>query len=192
MKKLLYIALLIGLTFSCAKNPFSSRDSEAPFTQAGTFIPPTSPEIVLENLRLSYSELVISNYTQTIDSNFVFSYDYVEGVFLDSTWGFAAEMNLTENLFNDIRLAKGSRVLNVEFMMQSGQDDIVLDTSATLIRGYVVSISDSLENELERFEGVAQFGMVESSFNYWTLLRWEDLHLATDIKSWVDLKTRYR
>lgn len=192
MKKYILILIMMVLGLSCAKNPFSSRDSETPFTQAGTFIPPTSPQIVLENLRLSYSELVIGNFMQTIDSSFVFSFDYVEGVLIDSTWGYTAEVNLTENLFGDIRLSKGARKLNVELTPRSGQQDVMLDTSATLIRGYVVSISDSLDNELERFEGVAQFDMIESSFNYWRLQHWDDLHLDTSTKSWADLKNRYR
>jgi hypothetical protein len=180
------------LILSCAKNPFSARDSEDPFKKAGTFIPPTSPEIVLENLKLSYQELVIGNYMQTIDSAFIFRFDYVEGVLLDSTWGYSTEVNLTENLFNDIQLSGGLQSLDVELTPQEGQVDIVLDTAATLIRGYVVSVMDSLGNVLEKYEGVAQFEMVEGSFNYWTLLVWEDYHLDTEKQSWADFKNLYR
>jgi hypothetical protein len=192
MKKLILIAALSVLLAGCAKNPFAARESDDPITPAGTFVPPTSPQIVLENLKLAYSELVIGNLMQTIDSNFVFRFDYIAGVIADTTWGFTAEVNLTENLFNDILLSEGARVLSVELEPRSGQDDIVLDTAATLIRGYMVSISDSLGNDLERYEGVAEFELIESSFNYWTLLVWDDYHLETDSKSWADLKSSYR
>jgi len=192
MIRIVITTILIVTTLSCAKNPFSSRESEQPSSEAGTFIPPTSPEIVLENLQLSYSELVIGNFIQTLDSNFSFSFDYVEGVITDSTWGFAEEINLTENMFSELRLNQESRSISIELAPRIDYDDILLDTAATLIRSYLLIIADSSGAELERYEGVSQFDLVENSFNFWTLLSWEDLHLDTETKSWADLKTRYR
>lgn len=192
MKKLLIILALSLLLVSCAKNPFSSRDSDTPVSAAGTFIPPTSPEIVLENLRLAYNELVISNFIQSIDSNFVFRFDFIEGATLDTTWDFAQEVNLTENLFSDFRLSEGELTISVEMTPQFGQEDIVLDTMAIMIRSYVITVSDTLQKETEVYEGVSQFELIESSFNYWTLLVWEDLHVDTRTKSWADLKSKYR
>ena len=192
MKKLIVI-LLVGLLLgSCAKNPFSSRESEAPSEQAGTFIPPTSPEIVLENLRLAYSEMVIGNFIECLDSGFVFSFDYVEGSLIDTSWGHAVEINLTENLFADFRSAKTNRQLEVEFSLQPDQADVVLDTTAMLIRGYVVTVSDTTGAPLAAYEGIAQFDLVEAAFNFWALARWEDLHLSTRSPSWADLKNSYR
>jgi hypothetical protein len=177
---------------SCAKNPFSSRDSEVPFKEAGTFIPPTSPQIVLENLRLAYTEMVISNFMQTLDSNFVFSFDYIEGSLIDTSWGYSVEINLTDNMFADFLAAGGDMQLEIVFEQVSGQPDILLDTTATLIRSYTLTVSDSSGAALESYEGVSEFVMTEAAFEFWALRHWEDLHLDTRSPSWADLKSRYR
>ncbi len=192
MKKLLIITMILALLVACAKNPFSSRDSEAPFEEAGTFIPPTSPEIVLDNLRLAYEEMVIGNFIESLDSNFVFVFDYIEGTLIDTSWGFAQEINLTGNLFADFRGDKANRQIAIEFFEQSEQQDILLDTTAMMIRSYVLTVSDSSGAAVETYEGVAQFDLVEAAFNFWAIARWEDLHLDTRSPSWADLKNSYR
>ncbi len=192
MRYFIPIALALLLVGSCAKNPFSARDSEEPSTQAGTFIPPTLPKFVLENLKLSYSELVISNFIQTLDSNFIFHFDYLEGIEIDSTWGFSEEIDRTERLFNDFRSEKSAFSLSVQFIQQEEQQDVILDTAAILIRDYVVTVTDSLDNKVGCYKGISRFEMVESSFSYWTLLVWEDWHLTTGAESWADLKNKYR
>ena len=107
---LILVALLL---VSCAKNPFSTRDSEPPTGKAGTFIPPTTPQIVLENLRFCYQELVIGNFIQCLDSDFLFQFDFIQGAQTDSSWGYAREVSLTEKLFNDFNAPKATRSMRV-------------------------------------------------------------------------------
>jgi hypothetical protein len=186
---LILIALLIG---SCAKNPFSTRDSEPPTSQAGTFIPPTAPQIVLENLRLCYSELVISNFVQCLDSQFVFRFDFLQGAQTDSGWMFAQEVSLTEKMFNEFGADVSGRTLKVVFSAQADQPDVVLDSIATLVRSYTVTVLDSADVRLGGYQGVASFVMVESAFNFWAIRSWSDLHLNLDTQSWAELKNAYR
>ncbi len=187
------LTLLITLAItSCAKNPFSTRDSEAPTTHAGTFIPPTTPQIVLENLRLSYGELVISNFIQCLDSDFVFRYDFIQGAQSDSGWRFSQEVSLAEKLFTDFNASRSERKLNVVLTTQSGQPDIILDTSATLVRGYTITVSDTAGKALQTYQGVARFELIEGAFNFWAILNWSDLHLNLDTQSWAELKNAYR
>jgi hypothetical protein len=192
MKRLFLVAIVCLLVASCAKNPFSTRDSEPPTTRAGTFIPPTTPQIVLENLRLCYAELIISNFVQCLDSNYAFTFDFSQGAQSDTGWNFAQEVSLTEKMFTDFNAAKTDRTLKITFTAQSGQPDVVLDSAATLVRGYTVVVADTTGKELSSFQGVARFEMSEGAFNFWAISKWRDLHLNLGTRSWAELKNAYR
>jgi hypothetical protein len=180
------------LSLGCAKDPFSVRDNEPPTTRPGTFIPPTAPLIVLENLRLSYSELVIGNYVQCLDSHFVFKFDYIQTTPGDTAWNYTREVTLTQKMFNEFSANKATRRMEVQFNSLIDQPDAVLDTSATLVRSYTLLITDTLGTVQEDFHGIARFELIESSFNFWTLRRWEDLHGETQTNSWAEFKNAYR
>lgn len=192
MRGLVVIMLTALLAASCAKSPFSTRDSEPPTARAGTFIPPTTPQIVLENLRLCYFELVIGNFVQSLDSNFVFTYDFLQGSQADSGWDFRQELNLTEKMFNDFAVNKSERSLRVTFTAQFEQPDVILDSAATLVRSYTITVADSAGQTSTSYAGVARFEMIESAFNFWAISSWSDLHLNLDTPSWVELKNAYR
>jgi hypothetical protein len=192
VKRILFIILIALFVVSCAKNPFSTRDSEPPTAKAGTFITPTTPQIVLENLRLCHSELVIGNFVQCLDSDFVFTYDFLPGAQPDSGWGFKQELNLIEKMFNDFNATKSERSLRVTFVAQAQQPDIILDSTATLVRSYTVLVIDSSGLMSSSYRGIARFEMIESAFNFWAIRSWSDLHLNLDIPSWAELKSAYR
>ena len=192
MRRVVFIIAIALFVTSCAKNPFSTRESEPPTAAAGTFITPTTPQIVLENLRLCYSELVIGNFVQSLDSNFVFSYDFLQGAQADSGWGFKQELNLTEKMFNDFSATKSERSLRVTFIAQPGQPDIILDSTATLVRSYTVIVADSSGRVSSSYQGVVRFEMIESTSNFWAIRSWSDLHSNLDIPSWAELKNAYR
>lgn len=186
------LLLSLVLLTSCAKNPFSTRDSEDPTGRVGTFIPPTAPQIVLENLRFSYNELVIGNFTQCLDSSFTFRFDFLQTLPGDTSWSYVQEVNLTTKMFNEFSAEKALRKITIEFTPQQEQPDLILDTTATLIRSYVLTIADTLGTVQQNFQGIARFDLVESAFNFWSLRRWEDLHLDLDISSWAEFKNAYR
>ena len=192
MRRVIFIILTALLMASCAKNPFSTRESEPPTAKAGTFITPTTPQIVLENLRLCYSELVIGNFVQSLDSDFVFKYDFLQGAQADSGWGFKQELNLTEKMFNDFGATKSERSLRVTFVAQSEQPDIILDSTATLVRSYTIIVADSSGQMSGSYRGVVRVEMIESTSNFWAIRSWSDLHLDLDTPSWAELKNAYR
>ncbi|MGB5106064.1 MAG: hypothetical protein WBP29_06895 [Candidatus Zixiibacteriota bacterium] len=190
--KVFALLLIMLALLSCAKDPFSTRDNELPTKKPGTFIPPTAPAIVLENLRLSYSELVIGNFIQCLDSNFTFRFDFVQTTPGDTSWGFNQEVALTQKMFNEFSSNKEVRRISIEFVDLPDQSDILLDTAATLIRSYTLSVTDTLGTVQDNFHGVARFDLVESAFNFWSLRRWEDLHSDTQVSSWAEFKNAFR
>jgi hypothetical protein len=192
VRSVVLIILMALLVASCAKNPFSTRESEPPTAKAGTFVTPTTPQIVLENLRFCYSELVIGNFVQSLDSNFVFKFDFLSGAQTDSGWDLRQEVNLTEKMFNDFNATKGKQSPRVIFIAQPDQPDIILDSTATLVRSYTVIVADSSGVLLSSYGGIVRFEMIESAFNFWAIRSWSDLHLNLVTHSWAELKNAYR
>jgi len=191
LHRLLLLFVSVLTIYSCAKNPFSTRDNEEPTEPVGTFIPPTSPLIVLENLRFAYSELVIGNFVQCLDNSFIYRFDFLQTLPGDTAWDYRQEVNLTTKLFSACSADK-SRMISIQLTLQVDQPDLVLDTTATLIRSYTVSVTDSLGTVKQNFQGIARFDLVEGAFNFWSLRRWEDLHEDLGINSWAEFKNAYR
>ena len=101
-------------------------------------------------------------------------------------------MNITEKLFNDIIAFRASRSLEVEFSTVSGQQDVILDTTALLVRSYVLTLSDSTSKAVSVYQGVARFELAESAFNFWAITQWRDFHADLETRSWAELKNAYR
>ncbi|NIP42534.1 MAG: hypothetical protein GWO41_09400, partial [candidate division Zixibacteria bacterium] len=110
MKRFAPVVILLFL--ACA-SPFDSRDSEPPITDRGTFIQPVSPQIVLFNLENSYKELIITNFMQSLDSNFLFIFDFVTGIPPegDSGWTYSEELRLTELIFNNFQADTAAEII---------------------------------------------------------------------------------
>jgi hypothetical protein len=80
----------------------------------------------------------------------------------------------------------------VTFANQPNQPDIILDSTATLVRSYTVTVADSAGQESSSYKGIVRFEMIESAFNFWAIRGWSDLHLNLDTPSWAELKNAYR
>lgn len=192
MRLRVFFLILAIFVASCAKDPFSTRDNEPPTTRPGTFIPPTAPALVLENLRLSYSELVIGNFIQCLDSSFTFAFDFIQAAPGDTVWGYSLEVALTQKMFNEFKADPRARTVEIRFDRLVDQPDLTSDTTATIIRSYVLTIVDSLGTVEDNFHGIARFDLVESAFNFWSLRRWGDLHTETELNTWAEFKNAYR
>lgn len=193
MKKI--IAALLLIVLSCA-DPFSSRESNPPVTDTGTFVQPVTPQIVLFNLENSYKDLVITNYIQCLDSNFVFRYDFVtkQPNATDSGWSYSEEMRINESMFNNM-LSDTSAGFLVSLSPLIDRPDEAFDTSAVIYRSYVLRvIAPDNQGGLDtsQYVGTSIFTMIENEQGLWSISRWEDQHQNTSIPSWADFKNGYR
>ncbi|HEQ99045.1 MAG TPA: hypothetical protein ENO22_06870 [candidate division Zixibacteria bacterium] len=193
MKK--YALTLILIFIACA-SPFDSRESELPTNDRGTFIQPVSPQVVLFNLENSFKELIITNFMQSLDSNFFFLYDFVTGSPPegDSGWAHSEELRLTELIFNNFQADSGAEIILSLTPLQN-QADQSYDTTAVLYRSYslqAVKTGSGGQIDTTEYLGTSIFTMVENNQGLWSLLTWEDRHQSTNIPSWADFKNGYR
>jgi len=193
MKRVLPLLLLLFLGCS---DPFSSRESEPPITDHGTFIQPVTPQIVIFNLENAYKEFIVTNYMMCLDSNFFFKYDFVIRQINehDSGWHYSEELRLIESSFNSL-LADSAALFSLSLSPLTGQQDQAFDTTAILYRSYTLThinnISDSTADTTE-YLGTSIFTMIENQQGLWSIIRWEDQHQNTNIPSWADYKNGYR
>jgi len=92
----------------CGCGLFEPRTPEVP-GKTGTWIPPTTPEIVLENIQSSMTQKVISNYVQNFTTDFVFHPDPSDSIDLSATqpnvydnWTRSVDSTVTQAIFDDV------------------------------------------------------------------------------------------
>jgi hypothetical protein len=194
MKKA-FLLICILILAGCA-DPFSGRESEPPISDAGTYIQPVTPQIVLFNLEQSYKELLVSNYLLCLDSSFFFKYDFVVRQIdeNDSGWLYMDEIRLTESLFNN-RLADTMLSTSMALSVLAEQNDQAFDTMAILYRSYTITAIDNSNEsnpDTSEYVGTSIFTMIENEQGLWSIIRWEDQHQNTNTPSWADYKNGYR
>lgn len=194
---------LMALTFlsGCAKNPFSTRDSEQPYGAAGTWETPQSPDVTLNNLLYAYNEMVaISNYELCFSDSFSFSSpeDSIDAVNngrgdLFANWDKSVEIQTALNIFATF---SGADTLGLFLTMApaSQYTDIVEDTTAVMYRSYTLTLitTHPLSADTTVAEWLATFHLRQEQLNWWTITWWGDIPALPGQTDWGDIKAEYR
>lgn len=196
-----YAALcLCILMTACAKNPFSTRDTEDPYGSAGTWETPQSPAVALQNLFFAYNEMVISNYQLCFSDSFLFSSpeDSIDAVndgrgdlFVD--WNKQVEVGVANNIFSTFSAAD---TLDLFLTLTSAEDyiDVIEDTSAVLYRSYSLVLINAAAGSADTVSarGLASFHLYQEQLNWWTIYLWQDIPAVSGETDWGDIKAEYR
>ena len=173
---------------------FSPREAEPPIdtTDPYAWKPPTTPEIVLENLSNSFPAgkrnfyLDVLKHTQDGTQDFVFVPDPViatsqPGVF--DNWGYEEEENFVTKLFESLQDG-GFQRLDWEVDQISPLGD-----TYEVITDYRMTLSYKSGNETlpVQLGGQATITMVENSELIYEIVRWEDLNSDT-LQCWTEIK----
>ncbi|NQT62279.1 MAG: hypothetical protein HQ556_04910 [Candidatus Marinimicrobia bacterium] len=189
------ISILAVLFVLGACELFTPRDSEPPIDVLDPYawVPPTSPEIVLQNLanafpahKLNYHLDVLGNSDET-GASFAFFPDQgvaslQPGVF--DNWGYVEEENFITKLF-EILNEDGLQRLEWErtdFLPIDDHFEIITDYHLTLAYG-------ESETLLPRqFKGQATLTLVQNVDLLYEISIWQDLK-SDSLPCWSDLKT---
>lgn len=197
---LIAIPAIAALLLGCAKNPFSTRETEQPYGSAGTWETPQSPEMTLRNLLFAYNEMIISNYQLCFSDSFGFSSpeDSIDAVNngngeLFAGWDKSVEIAAASNLFSTFT-ASDSLELFLTMAPAEQHTDIVEDTTAIIYRTYtLVLITTHPENaDTTTAEGLATFHLCQEQLNWWTVTWWGEIPEASGQADWGDIKAEYR
>ena len=184
------VASIVALGCS---NPFSTRDAETPNLGRSEWFPPTSPSVVLANLRNAVQGKNAENYlrcladTSTVSRTFVFIPDQSvannnPGFF--DTWNRESEGNYIRQIFSVVP-DDSTRALELTTISENSFPD-----SAVFVQSYFLRFDHTLlEVEYPRTaEGQVEFSMIHNqNTGYWYIHRWVDSGIS-QVASWSSFK----
>ena len=195
MTKIITIILLTIITLTgCGL--FETREPETPDTGKSSFVPPTSPNIVISNFISAIDEKNVENYiacladtAQSDEYYFYFkptadAYALYSSIF--GNWTLYSERNyfntmisaMPADVYPDIKL------INTRF-------EILLPDSAVFVADYDLTVQHSIASVEKRFSGTLQFTIYPRSNGLWSIKTWYDLQNNADtIQSWSFLKAQ--
>ena len=193
-------ATAVLILVACAKNPFSTRDTENPYGSAGTWDTPQSPDVTLRNLLYAYNELIISNYQLCFSDSFSFSSpeDSIDAEndgrghqFTD--WSKVVEINTTADIFSSVSV-DDSLDMYLSLAPTGEYPDLVEDTTAVMYRSYSLILIKSTQagEDTTMAEGLATFHLRQEFLNWWTITWWGDVPAVSGQTDWGDIKAEYR
>ena len=179
--RLFFLVVLIGIVCVLyCKNPFSTREAETPNIGRSDWFPPTSPSVVLANLRNAIQGKNANNYlkcladTSTTSRAFIFTPDQSvannnPGFF--NNWTTDSEGNYIRQIFSVVP-DDSVRKLELVTISENSYPD-----SAIFVQNYTLQFDHTLiDTEYPRLaEGQVEFLIVPNlQTGYWYIQRWVD------------------
>lgn len=194
MKRLLCIlalAVLVGFAFGC--DLFETRDPEPPLDTASTFVPPTTPDIVLQNLRSAIAERNVINYLRCLPDSLATSRTlrYLPSVSASaqyptvfSAWSLSSEKSWFTAITTFIPTTASSSL-----ELRGGMSSVTAD-SATYQGQYTLILPHGLGGVPESVSGSLQLVLALDRNSFWSIVQWTDLQNGST-PTWSDLKGRF-
>jgi hypothetical protein len=194
-KKLTTPLLIIGLSLTLAAcGILETRTPQPPAQTSSTFVPATSPSIVLDNLINAVRERNTDNYIRClVDSNFSdkkFSFvptqqAQAKYAIKFNSWSVSSERGYFENLKSQTPSTATTLLFFSSQQFVSVQSDSALFTGA-----YDLVFQHDLSGVLQEAKGTLQFYMATDRNKLWMIYRWVDLQTGSDF-SWSEMKGRF-
>ena len=175
---------------------FETREPESPDTGKSSFIPPTSPNIVISNFISAIDEKNVENYiacladTAQSDKFYFFFKPTADAFALYSSifqkWNLYSE----RNYFNKMIIAMPSDVYP-KIELQNTRFEVLLPDSAVFVADYRLTVEHSINSVNTLFIGTLQFTVFPRDNGLWSIKTWYDLQNNADtVQSWSFLKAQ--
>jgi hypothetical protein len=194
--RLILITIIPLIFISC--NLFSTRNPEKPDTNRGTFVTPTSPDIVISNLINAFKEKNTENYISCLSDTT--KTDTKPFTFIPSSDANANYSLLFKNwsLQNERRFFY-SMVLNLPdnskpvINLTNSKFEVLLLDSAVYVSNYYLEINHNQQGTPKKFSGVLQFTLFHRTNGLWSIQKWLDLNNPNDTigATWSILKASF-
>lgn len=190
------ICICIIIAQSCMF--FSTRDAEPPNSTRSSFIPPSSPQIVINNLNNALREKNAENYIQCLiftdaGTGRAFTFEpsaeaaaRFAGVFAE--WTPARERQVCIAMF--------ARVLPTaapSLSLTNNRFETLLPDSAVYVADYILLPNYDLTGAPKEFSGKMRLTLVPLNNGFWAISRWSDQQLETaqSNTTWSILKAQF-
>ena len=162
-----------------------TRTPEGPTGSRGTFVPPTSPMIVIDNLRNALAEKNTENYALCLAdnqtrSNYQFVFEPSAEVraryqTLFDSWSVAKERQAFVSM--SARIAPGQAA---ELTLTSLTTSYSSPDSVVLLSDYHLFVPHNIETVPTTLRGTMVLTVTPESSGQWSISRWIDARLPTD------------
>lgn len=189
----LLLPLAVALTLFAGCDLFGTRDPEPPSGGSATFVPPTSPDIVLSNLENAISEKNTENYVRCLVDTLSSGQRFVffptaaaAGRYATtfSNWSLQSERAWFAAL-KAVAPEDAPSYLNL-----NGGFAVIAADSAVYEGGYELVVRHGVSNVSETVRGTLQFVLHTDRNSIWSITRWTDIPLD-DETSWSEWKGRF-
>lgn len=185
-------ALVATLAASC--DLLQTRSPESPLHGGSTFRPPTSPDIVIDNLKAAVAEKDRQNYMRCLADSTLLrrAYEFVPtiearahnpGVFED--WTLFSE----EQYFKKLSESNSSGTSRVDF--DGSPPSRIADDEVLYTARYHLIFQHQNSSIAQEARGTAQFYIARDNHGTWSIYRWVDLRGTSDV-TWSDFKASFR
>ncbi|MFN3195007.1 MAG: hypothetical protein ACE364_03555 [Chlorobiota bacterium] len=189
-------AFILSSVILVSCNLFSTRTPEEPDSDATGYIPPTSYDLVIENLKNSLAEKNLNNYLLCFsDSSFteIKNFNYIatpqiaaQNQTLFSNWGVESE----EKYFNSMITASLDQVRpSLTFTDEQYQNfsDSIIFTS-----NYLLNINFNDQQSNNNYAGNLRIVLKNSPTGFWYITSWYDFEREdTELLTWSFLRSKY-
>lgn len=173
---------------------FETRTPEPPSQTSSGFIPPTTANIVLDNLINSIQERNTDNYircfvdTAVSDKRFSFvptqeAQSQYAAVF--SSWALSSERAYFENLKSHTPASSTTLLALNNGKFESTQSD-----SAIYSASYLLIFQHNVSGIPQESRGNLQFYLAPDRRGFWVIYRWIDIKTGSDF-SWSEMKGKF-
>ena len=189
-----YFILLILIFVVSSCDVFRTREPENPIQTRNTWIPATTVEILVDNLKSALSERSTENYLKCfVDSSLTGkSFEFIPSVesfanysTIYSNWRLQNERIYFENLKSKLRDGGG-----ITLSLFNEERGTIQGDSVNYYADYLLIVNHSIENLNREFQGHLQFTLFRSVKGEWSISRWKDIKRNENL-TWSDLKGRF-
>lgn len=190
--RIIALSLLAAGMLGCSL--FDTRDPENPVQSSATYNPPTTVEIVFENLASSFEDVNSVNYARSFaDSSFAgrsFVFEptsqagsQYSGVF--AIWTKTAEQQYFDNFKAQLQPGAVPVLILTPTSESPGADSAFVEGT------YQLSIPHTVTGVPQSATGRFQFYLLRDSRQYWVIWRWVDLANQPADFTWSDFKGNF-
>jgi hypothetical protein len=194
MRRLPSYLFIIIASIAAGCGIFDTRTPEPPTNTHSEFIPPTTPEIVLQNFQYAIRDKDVNNYMRCfVDTlNSTRSYRFIPTASASSRFPtvFSAWSLQSEKSWFNALMTFVPESSSPSLTLLNGVFTGVSSDSATYYASYQLTIPHGLAGVPELVQGNLQLVIGVNRSTYWEIATWLDLPRETEA-SWSDLKGRF-